>query len=350
MKNIWDDKMIKNSLLISGGNLKSGIGRYAWNLYNLNILENFCHFSYNGKSDFETYISQTNSWFVNTVISYYFGGIYKKYILKYNFIHAASPSLFHLVKYNKNMVGTIHDLFPLKYEYPYFFKKFWEKNMKYVIFLRSIITISDYMKFELQEKFKDIEFTRIHHWVDDRVFRIRDKLESRIKLGLKEDKIYLLNVGGNVDRKNISLLPNIMNKLDERFILVRIGKSENIYSRFKNKNNVLILENVSDNEFPLYYNASDLLIHTSIDGGFEYPYIEAITSNLNVISFDMPISREVLRDKGIFIPLINKDDPTEWVDAILKNYGKKPDYGELIDYYKPERAKREYEKFYSSLI
>ncbi|MGC9124143.1 MAG: glycosyltransferase [Thermoplasmata archaeon] len=102
---------------------------------------------------------------------------------------------------------------------------------------------------------------------------MRDKLESRIKLGLKEDKIYLLNVGRDVERKNIGLLLKIMNELDERFILIRIGRLNKIYQNFKNKNNVLILENVSDNDFPLYYNASDFLIHTLIDGGFEYPYI-----------------------------------------------------------------------------
>jgi hypothetical protein len=133
--------MIKNSLLVSDENLKSGIGRYAWNLYNLGILENFCHFSYSGMGDFESYISQTNSWFINTFISYYIGGVYKNHVRKYNFIHVASLGLFHLIKYNKNMVGTIHDLFPLRYETPCFYKRFWEKNMRYVFSLKGVVTI-----------------------------------------------------------------------------------------------------------------------------------------------------------------------------------------------------------------
>jgi glycosyltransferase involved in cell wall biosynthesis len=209
------------------------------------------------------------------------------------------------------------------------------------------VVISDHIKKQAEEMFKDVEFTRIHQWVDSNNFRKREKEIVREKLNLEHDKIYLFNVGRDVPRKNIDLLPKILNKLDDRFVLIMIGNFDRIYNNFKNKNNVLILENVSDNDFPLYYNASDLLIHTSIDGGFEYPYIEAIASNLNIISFDMPISREVLKGKGILIPLINKNDPTEWIDAILKNYDKKTDYGDLIDYYKPERARKEYEKFYS---
>jgi hypothetical protein len=45
---------------------------------------------------------------------------------------------------------------------------------------------------------------------------------------------------------------------------------------------------------------------------------------LPVISFDIPISREVLRDKGIFVKY-DKDDPNEWVEMIYKYYDMKID-------------------------
>lgn len=48
--------MIKNSAIITDGNLKSGIGRYAWNLFKLGFFENFAHLSYNGKSDFDNHV------------------------------------------------------------------------------------------------------------------------------------------------------------------------------------------------------------------------------------------------------------------------------------------------------
>jgi len=341
--------MIEKSAIISQGMIKSGIGRYSWDLYQLGLFQDIWHFSYDGKSDFKNYVYFSKSWFLNTSVSYYIGGIYKKYVEKYNFVHVSSPGLYHLAKYNKNIVGTLHDLFVLKYPYPLFFKRFWFKNIKYIYNLEGVVTISDYIKKEAEERFKDIQFTRIHHWIDDKKFKKRDKYLVRKKLNLEEDKIYLLNVGSEELRKNLNLLPKIMNQLDDRFVLIRIGKSESILNKFKNKKNVIIFNSISDDIFPLYYNAADLLIHTSIDGGFEYPYIEAIYSNLNIITFDIPIAKEVLRDKAIFIPFRDKDDPEDWIDAILKNYDKKPDYGDLIDYYKPERARKDYENFYKKI-
>ncbi|MGC8689316.1 MAG: hypothetical protein ACP5UG_04645, partial [Thermoplasmata archaeon] len=67
------------------------------------------------------------------------------------------------------------------------------------------------------------------------------------------------------------------------------------------------------------------------------------------IAFDMPISREVLSDKGILIPLSDKDSPDEWVEKIMIYYDKKVDYGNLKEHYLPERARKEYEEFFKRI-
>jgi len=61
-------------------------------------------------------------------------------------------------------------------------------------------------------------------------------------LGLKEDKIYLLNVSTDYPQKNIDILLNILNKLDERFVLIRIDDRERILPKFKNKNQIIRLK------------------------------------------------------------------------------------------------------------
>ncbi len=340
--------MIKNSSIIVESNINSGIGRYAWNLYNLGFFENFMHFAYNGKSDFENYITFSKYWKINTIISYYIGGPFKSYVKKYKFIHLSSPFIFHLAKYNQNIVGTIHDLFPIQYLQKKDIKNWFIKNLKFIPKLKGVIVISDHIKRQIEEMYKEVEFTRIHHWIDDKNFKPRDRMLIREKLNLDKEKIYLLNVSRDVPRKNIDLLPKIMNNLDDRFILIRIGETNRIIDKFKNRNQVIPLINVDESVYPLYFNASNLLIHTSIDGGFEIPFIEAIFSDLPVISFDIPISREVLRDKGIFVKF-DKDDPNEWVEMIYKYYDKRIDYGELKEYYRPERAKKEYENFYKKI-
>ncbi|MEM4058783.1 MAG: glycosyltransferase, partial [Thermoplasmata archaeon] len=148
--------------------------------------------------------------------------------------------------------------------------------------------------------FKNIEFTRIHQWLNNNQFMLRDKNETRKKLGLDNDKIYLLSVSRDVPRKNIDILPKIMNKLDERFVLIRIGETNRILNQFNDKKQVIPLIDVDDSIYPLYFNASNILIHTAIDGGFEATFIEAMFSDLPVMTFNMPISREVLKDKAIY--------------------------------------------------
>ncbi|MGC8610716.1 MAG: glycosyltransferase [Thermoplasmata archaeon] len=341
--------MIKNSTIITESPLKTGIGRYASNLYKLGFFEHLMHLSYNGKSDFNECIYFTKHWGINVLTSYYFGGVYKDYVKKYDYVFASSPAHFHLVKYNKNMAGTILDFSPIEYPITKSIKSWFLKNLKYVSKLKGVVTISDHVKDEAKEMFRDLEFTTIHLWIDNEKFKIRDKTETRRKLNLDDEKIYLLNVSGDVPRKNIDLLPRIMNKLDDRFVLIRIGESSRILPYFNNKKKIISLNNVPDDILPLYYNASDLLVHTAIYGGFEYPFIEAMFSDLKIMTFDIPISREILRDKGIFIPLIDKDSPDEWVDHIMKYYDKKIDYGELKNHYLPERAKKEYEDFFKKI-
>ncbi|MGC8599385.1 MAG: glycosyltransferase [Thermoplasmata archaeon] len=341
--------MIKDSTIITESALKTGIGRYASNLYKLGFFEKLMHLSYNGQSDFDEYIYFTKRWGINVLTSYYLGGVYKNYVRRYHHVYASSPAHFHLVKYNENMAGTIHDFFAIKYPQTRSVKYWFLKNLKYVKKLKGVVTISDHIKNEAEIMFKDVEFTTIHQWIDDKKFKVRNKIETRERLNLDNEKIYLLNVGRDVPRKNIDLLPKIMNKLDDRFVLIRIGESSRIIPYFKDKKKIISLNNIPDDIFPLYYNASDFLVHTAIDGGFEYPYIEAMFSDLKIIAFDMPISREVLSDKGILIPLSDKDSPDEWVEKIMIYYDKKVDYGNLKEHYLPERARKEYEEFFKRI-
>ncbi len=344
--------MIKNSVIITESDYKSGIGKYAWYLYNLGLIENFFHLSYNGKSDFKNHIYFTNKWGVNVLYSYFMGGVYKKAVENMNFVHVSSLHHFHMVKYNKNTVGTLHDLFGIIYPMSKTFYYWVKMNLKFMNKLQGVVVISDHTKRMAENMFPDIDFKRIHHWLDDPYFVVRDKLEARKRLGLNEDKIYLLNVSTDIPIKNIDVLPNIFNKLDDRFVLIRIGDSERIVHKFKNKKQIIKIRDdvLSDEEYALYFNASDMLIHPVIDGGFERPYLEAIFSDLPIVTFDIPISKEVLKNHGIFVSLgKDKLDPEEWVDKILNYYDHKPDYSDLKEYYSKHRAKKEYENFYKSL-
>jgi len=80
-------------------------------------------------------------------------------------------------------------------------------------------------------------------------------------------------------------------------------------------------------------------------------YLEAIFSDLPVITFDIPIAKEVLRDKGIFVYLgKDKLDPDEWVDKILKYYDHRPNYDGLKKYLIFTRSKNNTVSIYFIVI
>ena len=267
---------------------------------------------------------------------------YSNYVKNKSLVHFTSPDWFHLAKYNKNSYGTIHDFFPLTWSdtnprYNIYFIN----ELNYVNKLRKVVVISDYIKKQANELYPNAQIERIHNWTDDS-YKPRDKDEARKKLGLPLDKIILLNVSTDQSRKNIKILPKIMNKLDDQFLLIRIGKSEKILKDFK-KNNYIIYNYVKKDELPLYYNAADMLLAPSFDEGFDFPIIEAINSGINVVASNIPVHKEIMFGHNY---LVDPNDVEEWVNAIIKASYNKPEWSDLADYYKKERALKEYKKFY----
>ncbi|MEM3289971.1 MAG: hypothetical protein QW046_00380 [Candidatus Micrarchaeaceae archaeon] len=58
---------------------------------------------------------------------------YIKIVQKYDFVHVTNPDFFHLSKYNKNMVGTVHDIFLVddkisKSAYSVFYRHYLKKS------------------------------------------------------------------------------------------------------------------------------------------------------------------------------------------------------------------------------
>jgi glycosyltransferase involved in cell wall biosynthesis len=352
--------VLKNSLLVTSNSLNSGIGIYAWDLYKLGILENFKYIAIDTvQSHFpEKYVFKLNSilnkWVINSNYVFYFGGNLKEYVKKFDLIHLSDLSLFFIVKYNKNAVGTLHDLFSLNRKDEKFLWYLWnKKNLKFINKLKGLVVISDYIKKNVEEKFKDLTITRIHQWVGNE-FMPRNKINSREKIFKSSDfnnKVILLNISTDAPRKNIDILTEIINNLDERFVLYRVGNSERIINKFKNKKQFIYENYVSHEIYPYLFNMADFYLHPSLNEGFGRPLIESIRSGLPVIASNVEISREVLSDKGIYADPYNVE---EWVELILKNLDKKDQLTERIlelsGYYSEERARREYEKFYSSLI
>jgi len=348
--------MLKNSAILTGASKYSGIGSFILNLNKTHLFERLIYINFDERNNnwsipYKLSISPFKKWYINTRLSLYMGNLFLKDLSRFNFVFLSDQSIFFISKYFNKSSGILHDFFPL---YNGFeckeYRKWVELNLKYMQKMMAVIVPSDYIKKIAEERFPDIQFKRIHHFVSDD-FRERDRIEARRMLGLDENKIILLNVSTKDIRKNNELLTRLMNRLDDDYTLLKIGSAEAIIKNLKDKRKLIEVKNVPYDIYPLYFNASDLLIFPSLDEGFGLPVIEAIKSRLPVIASDIPVIREVTWNR---VHLVDPLDEEKWVDSILrysKRENKVPgDLEPLVKYYSIERGKNEYELFLREIL
>lgn len=139
--------------------------------------------------------------------------------------------------------------------------------------------------------------------INSNIFYKRNKLKSRKKIGLSEDKTIVLFVDSKGSwEKNQKLARTI-------------GKELELNKGYQ----YLEISNVNHNEIPIYFSAVDYLLLTSFHEGSSNVLKEALFCNLKVITTPTGDSKERL--KGLEECLIS-NDITEIVSHI-KKYSKK---------------------------
>ncbi|MEM5784808.1 MAG: hypothetical protein QXF15_03670, partial [Candidatus Aenigmatarchaeota archaeon] len=99
--------------LLSAFPIKSGVGTYSNLLFKLGFFDENSFFKIKNSDDESGYSLiikyDFNPYGLMTYLSTFVKSKYSKIVQKYDFVHVTSPDFFHLSKYNKNMVGTVHD-------------------------------------------------------------------------------------------------------------------------------------------------------------------------------------------------------------------------------------------------
>ncbi len=150
--------------------------------------------------------------------------------------------------------------------------------------------------------------TVIPHWVDSLRFRPREKREARERLGLPQVATLVLNVSVGASNKNYATLGQIARHLRTGYRMVKVG------GRISNGPDVIHLPWLSHDVYPLLFNACDVYAHTSTQEGFGKPLVEAMASELPVVSLRTEVALEVLGEAGTYIN--SGAPPEEWIRAI----------------------------------
>lgn len=346
---------IKRILLVNIGPQKTGVGNYAKLLLRYGNFEydvlNISLFRQGRASDYPQsirgktffYNARYNSFILNFLsiylginknrLSNYLKNIQEKYdaiFLDQQDLAIYAP-LFKK-KFHCNVYITVHDAgyFEHKKIHPYLF--FLHKNFQMLKdeSINGIIYDSNNTEREIisryegiSDKGKIIELT-----VDSTTYKIRDMLESRRKLDLPLDKILVLNVGRDGYVKNIkSFIKSIKYIRNENIFFVRVGKL-NESQRYLNKlsdefkKKLIVREEVSDEELPYYYSASNIFVFPSLKEGFGLEIVEAQLSGDIVITTNRePMNNIVLPSASLLInDPFNTVEIANLIDKAAANY------------------------------
>lgn len=222
---------------------------------------------------------------------------------------------------------TVHDLGHFKHSPIHPFKFILNKNFKALKSksIKSVMCDSHSTAHELSEKYPDVssKIQIVELTVDQNRYTIRDKNESRKKLNLPIGKILVLNVGKDGYIKNVRNFLNSIKYIQTNDIVyIRVGKltySKNVYDGLPQslKERIIVIEDVSDDVLPFYYNASDIFVFPSLKEGFGLELVEAHLSGNIIVTTDRPPMNDLIVPEATLLAK-NPEDPAEIASLIDK--------------------------------
>lgn len=217
--------------------------------------------------------------------------------------------------YYSNKLITIHDLSIYKDKgwhnavYRLFYKFL---TPKIISNCHKIITVSNFSKKELINKFKNLENIII-------VVSNTVKKESFNEDCIRKREPYFLFVGTLNKRKNLSNLVKAMNSIKNKNISLKIVgvNKEEFYNEFGDIENIQVLGNIYGCDLNKLYKNSNGLIFPSHYEGFGIPIIEAMLHKCPVLCSDIDVFNEICKGASI---CFNQNDYMDIKKKILSIY------------------------------
>ena len=191
----------------------------------------------------------------------------------------------------------------------------WKENMKGLKKADIIITISKFSKDEIVKhlNYPEDRIKIVYPAVDHSVYY--EKRDKKIlgEYNISNEEKVILYVGSETPRMNVPFLIKAFSKLKKKIPnikLVKIGESqsygarENILKLIKDLNlqdDVIFTGYIPEEELPLWYNASDVLVYPCEYAGFGLPPLEAMACGTPVVTSNTTSLPEVVGDAGIMI-------------------------------------------------
>ncbi len=166
----------------------------------------------------------------------------------------------------------------------------------------------------------------IPNGVDIELFNERNKNDARIKLGLPINKKILLSIGWLIERKGHNYVIDAMKELVEKYndlIFIIIGdgiledKLKSQINKLKLKDNIILVGSQAPSKIPLWMNAADFFILSSLSEGRPNVVPEALASGLPVIATRVSGTPEFI-DNNVNGVLIEPKSSSEIFESVSK--------------------------------
>lgn len=213
-----------------------------------------------------------------------------------------------------------------------------------------IIAVSEYTKKEIERIYGITDVKVIYNGIETDIFKPM-KVED-----LYPNKIKLLFVGNLTKRKGADLLPTIMEKLDDRFILLYTSGLRTKKEGYLNKK-MIPVGKLSLPKLVEMYNLCDILVAPSRLEGFGYSVAEAMSCGKPVVATNCSSLPELIENgKGGF--LCDIDDTKSFANLIMtlgmdgnlqKEMGRY-NRNKILDKFNVSKMGIEYERLYKKIL
>ena len=184
-----------------------------------------------------------------------------------------------------------------------------------------VVAVSHSTKASLERTFGVTKIEVIYNGIDTEAFKPRpapipDEFRKKVRL---------LFVGNLIKRKGADLLPEIMTRLGERYVLFHTGGSE------IGQANAVSLGRVAREQLPDIYNMCDVFLFPSRLEGFGYAVAEAMACGKPVVCTDCSSLPELVVDKkgGFLCERDNVENFVEKIRLLAGDAGLRASMGEF---------------------
>ena len=266
-------------------------------------------------------------------------------------VHATSQtlSIFSYPKPRKFIV-TVHDLYSLHRNLSSRIKRALIK--KSLNRADKIIAVSEFTKSEVESVgIVESKIEVVRMGVDISLYKPMEKEECRRKLGLSNEKKYILVVASNAPHKRMDITRAVFNKVKRCREDVKLLKSG--YGQQLEGEGIINTGFIPEEKMPFLYNAADVLLHTSEYEGFGMPLLEAMACGTPVVASNKASIPEVVGDCGELVDLDSEDCVEQFAEKVLDciDKGDRNEKGiERAKKFSWERVARETMKVYEELL